>query len=196
MEMIELNLLPMEFRVQKRDLSWIGDRRVVYPTLALLLVLFAVFMAWFHINDELAKLNSVSQSLDAEIKKNEPLLKQIESLKEKLTAIGKKNTALKSIQVSKLRWIVVLENISTVLPKDMWLERILQDASNGSVLKMDGITYNFSEIAEYMLRLGDQEGISNVSLVSIARVQMNKSVGFRFSLNCTINSQLGLESAN
>ena len=40
---ISINLLPPEYRKVKKDISWITDRRIVWPTLAII-VAIVVFM--------------------------------------------------------------------------------------------------------------------------------------------------------
>ena len=48
---VEINLLPAENRQTKLDLSWIVDRRIVWPTIALIVALFAVFMVQSYISE-------------------------------------------------------------------------------------------------------------------------------------------------
>ena len=69
--LLELSLLPPEYEVTRRDLSWVGDRRVVYPSLLLLFVGFGIFMASLHIGERIEELQTESRTLDAEIKKND-----------------------------------------------------------------------------------------------------------------------------
>ena len=41
---ISINLLPPEFRKKQKDFSWVTDRRIIWPTVALLVAIVAVVM--------------------------------------------------------------------------------------------------------------------------------------------------------
>ena len=116
---VEINLLPVEDRKMKVDLSWIVDRRVVWPTIALLVALVSVFMFQTYIAETTQSLQSQLDSTRAEVEKQRPILDKITALDSKLQVIAQKNNGLKSIQVSKKRWVILFENISSMMPPNM-----------------------------------------------------------------------------
>ncbi len=191
MRLLEINLLPAEFRKAKADLSWVVDRRIVWPTILLVVAVMGSFFAYLHIRDTIASLNEQLASVKSEIEREKPLLEKIKVLDEKLTVIGQKNKALKSIQVSKKRWVILFENISSVLPPNMWLANLSDEGAN--TLTMQGKTYDFSEVAEYMVSLERQVSFTTVSLVSINNEVIGTDKAFAFTLKCSINPDLGME---
>ena len=191
---VEINLLPPEYRKAKRDLSWVFDRRIVWPMVALLVLLVGLFMALLQMNDTISTLEIKIKSTQAEVEKEKPLLQKIGELDKKLLAIAQKNTALKSIQVSKKRWVILFENISSVLPPNMWLVNLNQLSANEMELK--GFTYDFSEVAEYMVKLEKQVSISAVSLITIATTKTGGEDSYSFTIKASIKKDLGLEGSD
>jgi len=191
MKFLEINLLPAEFRKSKADLSWVVDRRVVWPTVVLVAALLGAFLVYLHLRDTLSSIDEQLTSVTAEITREKPLLDKIKELDDKLSVIGQKNKALKSIQVSKKRWVILFENISNVLPPNMWITTLTQDGPNSMELR--GMTYDFSEVAEYMVSLERQVSFQSVTLVTIQDQAVGTEKAYSFVLKCAINPDLGME---
>lgn len=191
---VEINLLPIEYRKVKNDLSWILDRRVVWPIVALIVAVVLIFLLKLQISEVTTQLeNDLSFTL-AEVEKEKPLLNKITDLDSKLSVIAQKNNALKSIQVSKKKWVILFENISSILPPNMWLINLNQIGANEMELK--GFTYDFSDVAEYMVKLEKQVSISSVTLISIATMKATGGEDtYSFTIKATIKQDLGLEGA-
>lgn len=188
---VEINLLPVEDRKMKVDLSWIVDRRVVWPTIALLVALVSVFMFQTYIAETTQSLQSQLDSTRAEVEKQRPILDKITALDSKLQVIAQKNNGLKSIQVSKKRWVILFENISSMMPPNMWLVSLNQISPLD--IELRGMTYDFSEVAEYMVKLEKQVSINSVTLVDIATTKIDGEEAYSFVIKAEIKADLGLE---
>lgn len=188
---IEINLLPAEFRQVKTDWGWILSRRIIWSLIALLAVAVAVFMILVHVQETTENLRQELEHIQAEVVKEKPLLEKIKTLDDKLAVIALKNKALKSIQVNKKRWVILFENISSIIPPNTWLTNL----SQLSELEMEfkGTTFDFAEVAEYMVRLEQQVSIVAVSLVSIATVKVGSEEAYTFTIKVSISQDLGLE---
>ena len=127
------------------------------------------------------------------MEKEKPLLNKIADLNAKLNVIAQKTAALKSIQVSKKRWVILFENISSMLPPNMWLVSLNQVSP--LEMELQGMTYDFSEVAEYMVKLEKQVSIGSVTLVSISttKSQTGDADVYNFTIRATIKADLGLE---
>ena len=64
---ISINLLPREYRKPVKDFSWITDRRVVWPTLALIVAVISVVMLFSFIEETLSGLNQELDRVKAEV---------------------------------------------------------------------------------------------------------------------------------
>ena len=123
---ITINLLPGEYRKQQKDLTWLTDRRVVWPTVFFILAIFVALFTYAYTLQELSSKDAELQSVRAAVERERPLLKKISELEKNQSIINTKINALKSIQISKKRWVVLFENISSVLPPNMWLLSVSQ----------------------------------------------------------------------
>lgn len=188
---VEINLLPVEYRQTKIDFSWIVDRRVVWPTVALFTALVVVFMIQSYVTETVSSLQREVESTKAEVEKQRPLLEKIKSLDSKLKAIAQKNNGLKSIQVSKKRWVILFENISSMMPPNMWLVSLNQVSPFDMELR--GMTFDFSEVAEYMVKLEKQACFNTVTLVDVSTSKVDGEEAYSFVIKTEIKSDLGLE---
>ena len=188
---ITINLLPGEHRKAKKDLTWLTDRRVVWPTIIFIVVVFAALFTYAWTLQEMANIEAELQSVRASVERERPLLKKISELEKHQSIINTKINALKSIQISKKRWVVLFENISSVLPPNMWLLSLSQ--VNDSNLEMRGTTFDFSEVAEYMVKLEKQVSVKKVSLVSISTTKVDGDEAYNFTLKVELNKDLGEE---
>lgn len=190
---IEINLLPADFRRQKKDFSWILDRRVVWPVVAIIIFIFSAFLLFEYMNDTRQSLQNALESTKAEIEKEKPLLNKIKELDSKIAIITQKRNALKSIQVSKKRWVILFENISAILPPNMWLTALQQ--TSAQEIELRGTTYDFSEVAEYMVKLEKQISIASVTLVTISNTKVEGEDAYTFTMKAKIREDLGLEES-
>lgn len=186
---ISINLLPGEYRKAQKDFSWITDRRVVWPTVALIVSIVAAMMLYSYTTDTIAGLQTEVERIKAEVERERPLLTKIGDLEQKQAIVNSKINALKSIQVSKKRWVVLFENVSSVLPPNMWLTSLNQVSDND--LEMKGMTFDFSEVAEYMVKLEKQVSIDKVTLLTIATTKVDGEEAYSFTIKVVLKQDLG-----
>ena len=187
---ISINLLPPEFRKKQKDFTWITDRRIIWPTVGLIVAIVAVLMLQTYINETISGLSQELTRVQEEVERERPLLSKISDLEQKQGVINTKINALKSIQVSKKRWVILFENISSVLPPNMWITSINQMGEFD--LEMRGVTYDFSEVAEYMVKLEKQVSIESVSLVTISTSKQEGKEAYNFTIKVILKRDLGL----
>ena len=186
---ITINLLPGEHRKQQKDLTWLTDRRVVWPTVFFILAIFVALFTYAYTLQELSSKEAELQSVRAAVERERPLLKKISELEKNQSIINTKINALKSIQISKKRWVVLFENISSVLPPNMWLMSLSQVSEFN--LEMKGTTFDFSEVAEYMVKLEKQVSIEKVTLLTIATTKVDGEVAYSFTIKVVLKQDLG-----
>ena len=188
---VSINLLPREYRKPVKDFSWVTDRRVIWPTIALIAAVVCVPMLFSFIEETLSGLNQELERVKAEVERERPLLTKISDLEQKQGIINTKINALKSIQVSKKRWVILFENVSSVLPPNMWLTSLNQLSDND--LEMRGTTFDFAEVAEYMVKLEKQVSVEKVSLLNIATSKVDGEEAYVFTIKVLLKQDLGME---
>ena len=188
---ITINLLPGENRKKQTDLTWILDRRIVWPTIILIVAIVAGLFLYAYTLETISSKEAELQEVRAEVDRQRPLLVKISELEKSQSIINTKINALKSIQINKKRWVVLFENISSVLPPNMWLMSISQVGEFN--LEMRGTTFDFSEVAEYMVKLEKQSSIAKVSLVTISTTKVSGDEAYSFTLKVELKRDFAEE---
>ena len=188
---ITINLLPSDHRKKQTDLTWLTDRRVVWPTVFFIVAISVALFVYAYTLQEISSKTAELQSVRSAVERERPLLKKISELEKNQSIINTKINALKSIQISKKRWVVLFENISSVLPPNMWLTSVSQVSEFN--LEMKGTTFDFSEVAEYMVKLEKQVSVNKVSLVTISTTKVDGDEAYSFTLKVELNRDLGEE---
>jgi Tfp pilus assembly protein PilN len=195
MELLQINLLPEEYRIHKRSLSWVLDLRFIIPVLVALMMGLGVFLSWVYYSRKTSRLQEEQSFLEGQIRANAPIRGVVQNLTSKLSMIEEKNKALKSIQVSRKKWVIVFENLSTTLPNNTWITGMRQEADRENNLTISGQTYNFNEIAQTMMELVQTPSVSDVELLSITTGTHDGIPVFIFSMRCSLDPELGLEAS-
>ena len=97
---ISINLLPREYRKPVKDFSWITDRRIVWPTLALVAAAISVVMLFSFIEETISELSREVERVEAEVERERPLLTKISDLEQKQVSVEK--VSLVNISTSKV----------------------------------------------------------------------------------------------
>jgi Tfp pilus assembly protein PilN len=194
-DFIHVNLLPIEYRVVKKDYSFLLDLRILIGVIGVVgaLAAYVVGQSFFHANIESKK--TTLTKVQAEIGANAYVatrIKELEKLRDDKTA---KNNSLKSISVSKKKWVRILEGLNKSMPLNMWIESIKQSDANDNEIELKGKTYVFPEIAEYMLELEKNEYFAKVFLNSIELVKDQNRSSFNFTIRINLNPNVGIDNA-
>ncbi len=129
--MIEINLLPAQYRVKKREKG--GKRKKVAPekkTLFLLSIVIGVFLILgvvgysFLQQIELKKVKKELAKTEEEMKSLEPLYEKVTLAKKGIATIKPKLAALDSLVKSRKLWSRKLNQISWLLHEKIWLTNI------------------------------------------------------------------------
>lgn len=192
-DFIHVNLLPIEYRVVKKDYSYLLDMRILVPSMALIAMLAAYVIGQSFFKANLATKRESLEQVKREISENSYVagrIKELETLRDEKTA---KNNSLKSISVSKKKWVRILEGINKSLPLNMWVETIKQAEANDNEMEVRGRTYVFPEIAEYMLEMEKNEYFSKVLLNSIELQKEAERTSFLFTIRINLNPNVGID---
>jgi type IV pilus assembly protein PilN len=191
--MIEVNLLPAEFQVAKNQYAWIGDRRVVYSVLTLIVALAVGWMGWLTLEASLTATQSSISSLQKEIKSYDTVKTQIKALEDFKAKQDAKNQALRSISVSKKRWVRILEDLNASVPPHTWIISIKEEGDDR--LALVGRTYVFPEVAQLMMQLErrpffDVPALDNIEQVAVSNTDKNSTNAFAFTLHCPLKAAI------
>jgi Tfp pilus assembly protein PilN len=169
--------------------------RILFPVTALIAVsaAYLIGQSFFRANLEGKKtqLEKVQQEIGANAYVGSRI-KELEKLRDEKTA---KNNSLKSISVSKKKWVRILEGINKSLPLNMWVESIKQSETNDNEMEVKGRTYVFPEIAEYMIELEKNEYFSKVFLNGIELQKEQNRSSFVYTIRINLNPNVGIDAS-
>lgn len=192
-ERIEINLLPAEYRVHRRQLA--VNRRALYSVLVVVLLMLSLVVVTTAYDRQINELQSKISMVEGDIARNSHVQKEINTLRSEKTQIEGKIRALQRIDVNREKWVRLLEVFSRYLPEYSWLvsmqERPGEAEGDAPILEMEGRTYSIPDVADYMAELKQSPYLAKVDLSNIEQVDERQQI-FRFRINCEINPDAGL----
>jgi Tfp pilus assembly protein PilN len=184
MERVEINLLPAEYRIHRRTLKI--SREIVYPLLGLVILFFGLWSYTLSLDGRIHRLRGEIAGIDNAIVSNKHVLNEINLLKADKTTIQEKIRALQRINVNREKWVRLLEIFCERLPGFTWLTSITEAGGATPTLKVDGMTFSFQEVANFMSKLSESGYITSVDLIDISQSEGGDSP-YHFSISCTLN---------
>jgi Tfp pilus assembly protein PilN len=188
-ERIEINLLPAEYRVHRRQLG--VNRQALYSILGVGVLLLILIVVTTTYERQISDLQSKISMVEGDIARNSHVQKEINTLRSEKSLIEGKIRALQRIDVNREKWVRLLEVFSRYLPEYSWLVSMQELEGEKPVLEMEGRTYSIPDVADYMAELKQSPYIAKVDLSNIEQVDERQQV-FRFRINCEINPDAGL----
>ena len=192
-ERIEINLLPAEYRIHKRNLKI--PRSIVYPVAAVIVLALGAASVSVYMQSMASSLEDEIAALNREIQSNKHIQAEINKLRRDKNEIEEKIRALERINVNRELWVRLMEVLSNAMPPHSWLMSVREEAGPPPVLRIEARTYSFHEVAHYMSRLEASEFINKVELSDIEQTQAHGRNVYRFSISCTINPDAKLDAS-
>jgi len=195
-ERIEINLLPVEYRVRKRSFNL--PRSIVYPVLALIVLAAGAGFYTIYLGEKQARLTEEIEAIEKEIAANKHIQTEINQLRKEMQETDHKIRALERISVDREKWVRLLEVFSGSLPTYAWLISVKESGEElPRNIAVEARTYSFPEVADYMKKLETAEYIKSVTLMppGIEQIQGHDRKVYKFILTCAINADVGLRPA-
>jgi Tfp pilus assembly protein PilN len=188
-ERIEINLLPAEYRIHKKVFKL--KREIVYPVLGVVIICIGLLSWTATLQASIGQYKNEIRAIKQQIALNKPIQNEINRLREDKLTIQGKIRALERISVNREKWVKLMEELSQRLPEYTWIISIKEENSAPPVLHIEGRTYSFPEVANYMSSLKESVYITSVDLSNIEQVDPKEKV-YRFSISCAINPDANL----
>jgi Tfp pilus assembly protein PilN len=188
-ERIEINLLPAEYRVHRRKFQI--KREVAYPLIIAGVIGFGLALWSIGMQNSVWTCRNEIKAVQQNIEQNRPIQKEINKLQEDNRMIQQKIRALELINVNREKWVRLMEEFSNRLPEYTWLISIKEEISTPPVIHIEGRTFSFPEVANFMSNLKDCPYILTVDLSEIEQISSKERI-FKFSLSCAINTDIDL----
>jgi len=188
-ERIEINLLPAEYRFHKKRFRF--HREMIYPLLGVI-VTGVVLVLWTLFQENSISFNDDQiKFLSQQIEQNRPIQNEINKLRSDKMAIQEKIRALERISVNREKWVKLMEELSGRMPQYTWLLSVKEENTIPPVLSIEGRTYSFPEVANYMSNLKESKYVSSVGLTDIEQMNTKEKV-YKFSITCSLNQDVNM----
>ncbi|MDY0341161.1 MAG: hypothetical protein RBS17_08105 [Coriobacteriia bacterium] len=188
--MMRINLLPREILEQRRAEKRVGW--VAVGGLAVVVVLAAVWLyADFGLNEkqnELASIEQQTQAIQAQAD-------QLAVFEMRASELEERRQIARSALAGRLDTARLLEEVSLVLPTDLWVETMLLDEVAG--LSVTGYAVDSTEdtpyvghkaIAKGLVRLADLDTLSDVWLTNSTKTLFEEQAVIQFSITAKASS--------
>ncbi|MBN1308344.1 MAG: PilN domain-containing protein [Chitinispirillaceae bacterium] len=183
-ERIEINLLPAEYRVHRKKFQI--KREVAYPLIIAGIVGLSLAFVYIGLQNSVRMHRNEIGALQASIEQNRPIQKEINRLQNDKRIIQEKIRGLELIDVNRERWVRLMEELANRLPEYTWLISVKEEMSKPPAIHIEGRTFSFPEVANFMSNLKDCPYISSIDLSQIEQFSPQERI-FRFLLSCAIN---------
>jgi type IV pilus assembly protein PilN len=164
--MIRVNLLP--HRQLKRE-----ARQRQFGLMAAFTAIAAsaiIFMAYTVINARIDSQSERNARLDAAIVKLDKEIKDIQDLKDQITAMLERKQVVENLQTNRSQAVVVFDELSRQLPEGMYLKSIKQV---GDVITLEGVADTNARVATLVRNYNSSTWLESPGLVEIKAVTVN-----------------------
>lgn len=176
--MIRINLLPRE-RARRRAIAPRALALLVVGVLAFVVVISTLYLEARNgrVEAELKRVNEQIDALKQKVARVEELTRQIELAR-------RKERLLRQLEALRVDWDAVLEEVRTVMPRDVWMTQVeLRDAGN---LVFNGYAMSYEAVARFMVSLEDSEMFNSVDMLVSQKQKIANTNVINFSVTAKL----------
>jgi len=199
--MIEINLLPKEYRKRSFDFS-LGKSGlyVIGGAVGVVVMLIAITFYQKHqlseLNDNIARANRRAAMLQKDI----ALVEGLENVKVKIT---QRMAAVEKLDRHRTVWVQILEDVARNVPEFVWLAKFSEVEQKAPAkddttvapepiktvrpIRLEGHAFTLNALAAFMINTMRSDYFDNVELVSTNEVKFDKYSAFNFVLSMDVH---------
>ncbi|MEW6188683.1 MAG: PilN domain-containing protein [Actinomycetota bacterium] len=171
--MTNINLLPPEILGKRR-----AERILVYSFVGIVVLVFILFFvytinAWV-IGQEERELSAIK----IENQKLEEVIAEYEIYEKKKAEVEKWEGILKTAMEGEVSWSKLLNEISMVIPSDVWLTSFKGDMNAG--INFQGYTFTHNSVAKWMVRLKEIKHLTEIWLNASEKTEVEEQEAIQF----------------
>ncbi len=166
--MARINLLP--WRTERRA----QRQREFYSMLGLAAAVGLVlsFLIWFYYGQQISGQNTRNQFLQAEIKKVEEQITQIEALDKQKDRLLARKKVIEELQANRSKMVHLFDSLVRTIPDGVSLANIKQE---GEILTLEGRSQSNARVSTYMRNLESSGWMTNPDLSIIEAKSEDKA---------------------
>lgn len=177
-----INLLPPEI-LKKRKVKRMLSLFLLGLGVLLLLLFFIYLALSFRIYQE---QQIVSKHKQENLKLNSQIA-ELRIYEAKQAELLRLEDVLKRALAGRFLWSRILNEISMVIPSDVWLSSFMGDTAAGIALK--GYTFDHPAVAKWMVRQKEIKALSKIKLIYSKKSELEKQNVIEFNTTAKLGGQ-------
>jgi len=213
MEMIQINLLPKEFRKKSGGMS-IGKAGyyAIGATAGVIVMIVVISLYQMFQLKELEAKMEIARYRTQQLQKDIAIVDGLIEVKEK---IMQRMEAVDKLDRHRTVWVRILEDISNRVPEFTWLSLVKEvppvvkkeapkrvkagqapdttaamaatSTPNTRPVQIEGFSFTLNSLAQFMIKLMRSNFFSDVEMVSAEEVQFQKQKAYNYQLSATLH---------
>lgn len=169
--MIKINLLPRE-RVRRG--AAFAPRALAVLVVGVLAVV--VVFSTLYLNARNRRVEAELARVNQQIEELRPKVARVEELRRRIEVARRKEQLLRQLEALRVNWDAVLDEVRTVMPRDVWLTSVeMRDV--GGALIFNGYAMSYEAVARFMVSLEESEMFLNVDMTASQKTKIaNRNV--------------------
>lgn len=143
------------------------------PVLLGLIVIIGASGTWWYLNTSISTKKSEIKSLDYKLKDFDQIIMEAENATDDRDYLKAQRDFVQGISSNQFRWIEFFDALKTQTPKDVWLDKLV--VNRAGEFKVEGETFSFVEVGNFMLQLSKFQQLSGVTLDTAVTKTMGSS---------------------
>jgi Tfp pilus assembly protein PilN len=164
--MIRINLLPPEERPTQRTVKLPASKALI-PLALFVLVAAPIGITMLHQGTTSAQLTQAVEEAREESIRLKPQIDRIHQLNRQTQELNHRIDVVAELDQASTYIVEVLDDMSQVMPKHMWLSRLEEDERRPRTMIVEGFTFTNLAVADFMVRLDKLGQFDDVVLVII-----------------------------
>lgn len=219
--MIEINLLPKEYRKRTRAFSF--DKKLISLAAAVAVILLLLVSVTMYQKYQLASLDEDISRASAKRARLQEDIKLIDGLTELKEKILHRMDAIENLDRYRSTWVDVLQDLNSRVPDFMWLTRVAEFAEQKTAqpkaknvpgqqaedtvkteivvfdqsvpTQIEGYAFTLNSVASLMVGLMKSDYFDNVDLAFAKEEEVMGISAFKFRVACDLVFDKALEQA-
>ncbi|MCK5126587.1 MAG: PilN domain-containing protein [candidate division Zixibacteria bacterium] len=201
MDMIQINLLPKEFRKNSGKLS-LGKTGYYIAGGVVGIILMIVTISFFQMHQisELEKKMEIARFRTQQLQKDIAVVDALIDVKEKLV---KRMEAVDRLDKHRTVWVRILADFSRRIPEFMWLSLFEEIGTQASVadstapqvsslamtkpVSIEGYSFTLNSLANFMIQLMRSNYFTDIEMATVEEIMIQEQKAYNYKVTATLH---------
>ena len=205
MDMIEINLLPPEYR--KRPGGFQIGKTGIYAAVAMVGVVCMIALVTFYQIYQIQELDNKIAVAKYRTKQLQKDIAMVDALIDVKGKIMQRMEAVNTLDRHRTVWVRILEDVNRHIPEFTWLSKFAEVQKNKNIrqkkttdttqvvaedpskrpYEIEGYSFTLSSIANLMINMMRSNYFSDVDMVSVKEVELAEQIAYEYKMKATLH---------